>query len=305
MIEAAELLEKYKENWNQKFMLEENRNRDLDWNQRNYTYFNGSVEVKYTIAFKDGTTLTETSFDWFVQNLRNAETIDYLYFIFTTTFWTKNNATYNSNSYDDYNKIHISLDFRENNAEIDVQTTLQENEGRNMYNGLMQIFNKCENRHDKIIKNKGRIIQAYCMSVGIFWSYIVLGLCAFLIMNKPDTIPEFLIEIFDNSLIVVLGQWLIAFLLGNMFAYKSIYNLYEPIIPNTMYMGYDYTMKAGRYRDDVQDFKSHSEVHIGKYYDAESRRNKIKSKYSFAKFIVFLQVIASVIIYFALQIIEI
>jgi len=301
IIEAAEFLERYKENWKQKFMLEESRNRDLEWDQKHYTYYNGSADIKYTIAFKDGNTLTETSFEWFTQNLSNPKIIDNVYFSFSTMFWTQNSGGYSNNSYDDYNRIYVNLDFRENNADIDIETTLQENEGRNIYNGLMQIFNKCEFRHDKIIKHKGRIMQFYCIAIGTFLTYLAFAGYKLLEMNSPESIPEFVTELFSNSLVVVLGQWLLAFLLGNMFANRAIYNVYKPIIPDTMYMGYDYTMNAGRYRDDVQDFKSHSEVHIGKYYDAEARRNKIKSKYGFAKFILFLQLIASVIIYFVLQ----
>jgi hypothetical protein len=144
-------------------------------------------------------------------------------------------------------------------------------------------------------------MQFYCIAIGTFLTYLAFAGYKLLEMNSPENIPEFVTELFSNSLVVVLGQWLLAFLLGNMFANRSIYNLYKPIIPDTMYAGYDYTMNAAKYRDDVQDFKSHSEVHIGKYYDAEIRRDKIKSKYGFAKSVLFMQVVASIIIYFLLQ----
>lgn len=301
ILDAAEFLERYKDNWKQKFMSEESKNKNLDWSEKNYTYYNGSAEIKYTICFKDGNTLTETSFEWFIQNLRNSKIIDNVYFYLSISFWTKKENGFDSGYYDNHNKIYVNMDFRENKASIDVDTMLQENEGRIIYNSLMGIFDKCEARHDKVIKKRGRIIQFYCIAIGLFLSYIVFGAYKFYEMNNLEEIPEFLTVFFDNSLFIVLGQWGIAFLLGNMFAYRSIYKIYEPIIPEAKYMGYDYTMNSGIYRDDVDDFKGHSEVHIGKYYDASDRRNKIKSKYKFAKFILFLQVLASVFIYFMLE----
>ncbi len=57
------------------------------------------------------------------------------------------------------------------------------------------------------------------------------------------------------------------------------YQFINPLLPETKYAGYNYSTGRGNYTDDVDDYIEHSEVHFGKYWDAEKRRTKIEKMY--------------------------
>ena len=78
-----------------------------------------------------------------------------------------------------------------------------------------------------------------------------------------------------SEYLLVFGQWFVAILLGNVFSYWYILSVYRPLLPETKYAGYNYSANRGNYTDDVDDYVEHSEVHFGKYWDAEKRRMTI------------------------------
>lgn len=92
-----------------------------------------------------------------------------------------------------------------------------------------------------------------------------------------DKIPPTLAEYLNNKYILVFGQWFVALLLGNVFSYWYILSVYKPLLPETKYAGYNYSTGRGNYTDDVDDYIEHSEVHFGKYWDAEKEEQKLKN----------------------------
>jgi hypothetical protein len=54
-------------------------------------------------------------------------------------------------------------------------------------------------------------------------------------------------------------------------------------------------------QDDIDDFIEHSEVHFGKFWDAEKRRNKIEKIYKITNKIVLIQFLISVVLFLILE----
>ena len=78
-------------------------------------------------------------------------------------------------------------------------------------------------------------------------------------------------------------------------------SIYKPLLPESKYAGYNSSTYRSVYKDDVDDFVEHSEIHFGKYWDAEKRRNKIEKIYKITSKIVLVQLAISVALFFILK----
>ena len=294
IVKVANYLEVHKANYDKEFELEENKNRNLPYGEKNWKYENGNTTIKYTIEFKNGKNITENDYNWFVGNLNCPQNIKSISIDLYISFYTKgSNNTIN----DVYNKINVSLYFREIDVTIDVNTTNQENEAHNLYSEVMNILEENEDRYNKTIKYRNIRIQCFTISIGIILSYILYVI----LKINLDKIPVIFVELLRNKYVLVFGQWFIAILLGNIFSYWYILSLYKSLLPETKYIGYNYSTNRGNYTDDIDDYVEHSEVHFGKYWGAENRRNKIEKIYKVAKIILIAQLVISIILFLVLK----
>lgn len=210
------------------------------------------------------------------------------------SFYTKSP---NNTANDIYNKINVSLYFREFDVTIDVNTTTQKNEAHNLYSEVMNILEENEDRYNKTMKHRKIRTQCFTISVGIILSYILYVILKINIDKIPPTLAAHL----NNKYIVVFGQWFVAILLGNVFSYWYILSVYSPLLPETKYARYNYSTGRGNYTDDVDDYIEHSEVHFRKYWDAEKRRTKIEKIYKITSKIILVQLLISVILFFIIK----
>ena len=105
----------------------------------------------------------------------------------------------------------------------------------------------------------------------------------------------------NNKYVLIFGQWFIAILLGNVLSYWYIISVYKPLLPEAKYAGYDSTTYKSKYKDDIEDYIEHSEVHFGKFWDAEKRRTQIEKIYKVTNKIILAQLVISIIIFFVLK----
>lgn len=75
IVKVANHLEDYKEKFDRKFELEENKNKNIPYGEKQWEYENGNTTIKYTIEFKNGKNITESDYNWFVGNLNQPSTI--------------------------------------------------------------------------------------------------------------------------------------------------------------------------------------------------------------------------------------
>lgn len=296
IIKVAEYLEKYKEEYDKKFELEEIKNKTLPYTERIYEYENGNTTIKYTISFKNGKTITESDYNWFIQNLEESSIIKNISIDLYITYYTKNpNTIDNVNNI--FNKVNISLYFREFDASIDIDTMNQEKEAHNVYSDVIDILNDNEDRYNKTIKYRKLRVQSFCISIGILLSYILY----FILNLNINKLSPTVCVIFNNKYVLIIGQWFVSILLGNLASYWFILSIYKPLLPDTKYAGYNSSTYKSVYKDDIDDYIEHSEVHFGKYYDADKRRKKIEKIYKITSKILIIQLVISIILFFILN----
>ena len=64
--------------------------------------------------------------------------------------------------------------------------------------------------------------------------------------------------------------------------------------------GYDYSSLKSIYKDDIDEYVKHSEIHIGQFWDAAQRRSKIEKIYKITNKIILVQLLISIVLFFVL-----
>ena len=301
IVDIANYFEDYKDRYDEIFRKEKDRNKNLSFSEKKFEYENGSAEIRYTITFYNGQSLTESDYNWFVGNLNNPRAIKEIEIYLRVGFYTKGeNEDYNNQ----YNKIYCSVDFRDlgmnlkhSDVVINVETTNQERESNNIYSTIMNTLEDTEDRYNKTMKHRKIRTQCFTISVGIILSYILY----IILKINIDKIPPILAEYMNNKYILIFGQWFVAILLGNVFAYWYILSIYKPLLPSAKYAGYNRSTYKSKYTDDIDEYLEHSEVHFGKFWDAEKRRNKIEKIYKVTNKIILVQLLISILLFFILK----
>lgn len=300
IIDVANYMEDYKEDYIRKFELDENKNKNIPFGEKVWEYENGNAEIRYTIEFHNGKTITETDYNWFIGNINEPKIIKGIIIDLSVSYFS--NASRNSNN--EYNRINAYIEFQDcgmnlkySDASVSVETTNKENEAHNIYSEIMNILESNEDRYNKTLKYRKVRMQCFTMSIGIILSYILFIV---LKINKEQLSPM-IADYMNNKYFLVFGQWFIAILLGNVFSYWYILSVYKPLLPEAKYAGYNSSTYKSVYKDDIEEYLEHSEVHFGKFWDAEKRRNKIEKIYKVTNKIVLIQLMISVILFFILK----
>lgn len=253
IIDVANYLEKYKEDYLKKFYDDELKNKNIPIKEQRWLYKYGHAEVNYTIEFHDGKSITEKNYNWFIDNIKNPKIIKCIELAL--------NIWYTSD-----------------------------------ISNIVDILEKNEERFNKTIKLRQLRIQSFSIVVGLILSYILYLL---LIINKSALNP-IMMSYLSNKYLIVFGQWFLAILLGNLFGSWYILSIYKPLLPNTRYAGYDYSSLKSIYKDDIDEYVKHSEIHIGQFWDAAQRRSKIEKIYKITNKIILVQLLISIVLFFVL-----
>lgn len=301
IIDVANYLEDYKERYDKLFKEDEERNKGKAFTEKDYQYENSYIKLEYTIEFHNGKRLTESDYYWFIENLNQPRIIKGVELSMSIAYSTKSRGS----DYNDMrNNIHATVEFRDCTGElrysdtiINIDTTNQEREANNIYSTIMNTLENNEDRYNKTIKNRKIRMQCFCISVGIVLSYILY----FALKININKLSPFIAQYLENKNVFVFGQWFVAILLGNVFSYWYILSIYRPLLPDSKYAGYNHSTYKSVYKDDIDDYLEHSEVHFGKFWDAENRRNKIEKIYKVTNKIVLAQLLISVLLFFVLK----
>lgn len=301
IIDVANYFDDYKNRYDNIFEQEKIKNKNLEFSDKKYEYENGSTELRYTIKLRNGQNMTETDYNWFIGQLGQPRAIEEVSLDLRVSFYNKSGKEdYN----DQYNSINVTVDFRDarmdlrySDVYIDVQTTNQEREANNIYSTVMNTLEDNEDRFNKTIKHRKIRIQSFCISVGIILSYIL-----YLVLRmNADKLPVEMATYLTNKYVIVFGQWFVAILLGNLFSYWYMLDIYRPLIPDAKYAGYNSSTYKSVYKDDIDDYLEHCEVQFGKFWDAEKRRNKIEKIYKVTNKVLLVQLLISIVLFFVLK----
>lgn len=301
IINIADKLEFYKEKYEKLFLAETVRNKNLLPEEQNFEYKNAFVTTKYIINLHTGIDLTESNYNSFVQNLNDPKIIKGLSLYLSISYMGKSEP---NSTNDKLNKIVVFLNFQDigithgySEATIDIDVVNCENEARNIYSEIMNIIDCNDDRYNKTIKHRKLRIQSFCISIGIILSYLLY----FIFKMNIDKLPVDLVQNFNNKYYLLVFQWMFAILSGNILSYWFMFSLYKPLLPISKYVGFNTSTYKSVYKDDITNYLSHCEVHIGKYWDASKRRNIIEKIYKITGKIVPLQLIITIILFFTLK----
>lgn len=300
IVDVANYFDSYVERYNILFQ-KKNDNKGSVFNEKDIEYENGNVEVRYTVKLHNGKDMTESDYNWFMGMLNQTRAIEEIIIELKVSYHSKDNK---ENSKTQYNSIHASVYFRDakmdlkySDVYINVRTTNQENEAHNIYSTIMNTLENNEERYNKTIKNRKIRMQSFSISVGILLSYILY----FILRLNSEVLPDAIVNYMSNKYFIVFGQWLLAILLGNLLSYWYILSIYRPLLPNAKYVGYNRSSHKSMYTDDINNYIEHSEVHIGKYWDADKRRKKIEKIYKITSKILIGQLVISLIMFLIIK----
>lgn len=298
IIDVANYLEKYKEDYLKKFHDDELKNKNIPIKEQRWSYGYSHAEVNYIIEFHDGKSITEKNYNWFIDTIKSPKSIKCTE-LALNIWYTSDILNDESQS----NSIHVDISFREAFSDLrycdlylSVETKNRESEAYSIHSNIVDILEKNEERFNKTIKLRQLRIQSFSIVVGLILSYILYLL---LIINKSALNPV-MVTYLSNKYLIVFGQWFLAILLGNLFGSWYILSIYKPLLPNTTYAGYDYSSLKSIYKDDIDEYVKHSEIHIGQFWDAAQRRSKIEKIYKITSKIILVQLLISIVLFFVL-----
>lgn len=251
-------------------------------------------KIVYEITFTDNKTLIQTNYNWFMDNLSNNVSSIKRAHIGYHIYYSDNSI--DTNPYID-RKIFAQVTFYESTIYLRIGGNNLEEETNNLYNTLINMLENNEDRYNKTVKNRSFRIQSFGLSIGFVLSYIIY----FILLANITKLPEIFVQFINNKYFLIIGQWLIAELIGNVIGYPIMMNLYKNIIPERKYSHYSKSSRKSVYVDNLKDFVQHNEVQIGKFADNGRKRILIEKIYKITNKIVLAQVLLSIIFFLILK----
>lgn len=293
IIEVANYLEDQKEEYKRLFESEKNKNINLKYSEQVYQYKGDEPKVQYTIKFKDGKELTEANYNWFVGMLNNLKAIQEITFYYVVNY----SSNYENREHYEYMHVYTWVHFREDTTTIRVDGKNMEEQVYRIHSYLRGTIENNDDRYNKTVRNRKLRIQSLSFSIGFVLSYILY----FILLANKSKLPIEYANYLNNKYILVLGQWFVAAIIGNIFGLPIMMALYRNIIPKAKYSHYSRSSHKSVYVDNIDDFTSHNEVQIGKYTDNGKNRVLIEKIYKITSKIVLVQLVLSILYFIILK----
>ena len=292
IIETANFLEKQCEEYQKLFEKDEQKNEGLKYNEKVYDYKGQNPKVQYRIIFKDGKDIKQEGYNWFINMINNLDSIKEID-IYSDIYYSSNSKV---REHYEYMRLNIDVLFKEDMVKLQVYGSNTEEQINKVHSYLKGIIENNDDRYNRTVKHKQLRIQSLCLTIGIILSYIIY----FILMANKNTFPEELGNLLNNKTIIIIGQWLISALIGNILGLPIMILLYKNIIPRTKTR---YSKSAHKlvYIDDIEDYISHDEVQIGTFSNNGKYRETIEKIYKITSKVVLVQVIISIILFFILK----
>ena len=296
IIEIANYLENQKTEYEKLFAEDAEKNKNLAYNDQIYEYKGYKAQaptVQYTIKFKDGKELTEPDYNWFIKMLENTPYIECISFSYSVHY----SANYKNKEQYEQMYLHVYTWFHENSTTIRIDGANMEEQIYKIHSDLRSLLENNEERYNKTIKNRNLRIQSFCLTIGFIFSYILY----LILIGIKAELPNIIIQILNNKYGIILGQWFISALIGNLIGFPIIMAFYKNIIPQRKFSHYSNSSKKSVYVDNIDDYISHNEVQIGKFANSGKNRILIEKIYKVTRIIVVLQLLISLLLFFIIK----
>lgn len=245
------------------FEAEKQYNEKLDYDYQKWTLKHFSSLFTFNINFYDNTDVKFDNYENFVSvfetRLEEIKNINCHFSI--------NYTKYIKNQIDEVYHQSIYMSVSEKNCEFSFNLSSEDPKLDNIYNLIKERIINAPERYDEIIKNKNIIISKATLALGLLPGAILTILLIFLpvlgdVIKKGYAVYPFMTIFFG---------YFIGMILNN-----KIQALYDCIIKDKKYAGYDSDRQRSVYKDDIEAFKSKAEVLIGKNSKNLTYREEIK-----------------------------
>lgn len=245
------------------FEAEKQYNEKLDYDYQKWTLKHFSSLFTFNINFYDNTEVKFDNYENFVSVFETRlEEIKHINCHFSINY-----TKYIKNQIDEVYHQSIYMSVSEKNCEFSFNLSSEDPKLDNIYNLIKERIINAPERYDEIIKNKNIIISKATLALGLLPGAILTILLIFLpvlgdVIKKGYAVYPFMTIFFG---------YFIGMILNN-----KIQALYDCIIKDKKYAGYDVDRHRSVYKDDIETFKSKAEVLIGKNSKNLTYREEIK-----------------------------
>lgn len=248
---------------------EEIQNQMVDVFNRNYTFKDEGSKMKVVVDFYDNTNITFDNYENFMgifySRINEIKSMD----VFYTLNYTVITAEPQRSRKSYMQSIHMHIN--ENKLDIVLNLNSEDPKLDEIYKFIKNKILNAPEKYDDVIKNKSKILNIVAFGIGLIPGIVLAALLLF--------VPVVNNILFKGYIVYPLIAGLIAYVIGSVIASSKLDSLYEPIIPNKKYAGYDSTNNTRIYKDDIDSFVGTSEILIGKKINNLENRRKIKLEY--------------------------
>lgn len=248
---------------------EKQMNSMLDYQYQNFTFKDIGSYMKVNIDFYDNTSITFDNYDSFIGIYHNR--LEEIKRMYVTYYLSYEVVTPYPNKTSTYYSNRIYMTITENKLDIDLNLNSADNKVNDIYEMIKNKVLNAPSKYDNIIKNKSKISTSVTLGAGLIPAIIISTLL--LLVPTLNTI------FFKGFVIYPICVFFITFVIGGMISSSKLDDLYDQIIPDKKYAGYDADKHRSVYKDDIDSFVNSSEILIGKKIYNLDKRNKIQKIY--------------------------
>lgn len=249
---------------------EEIQNEKYEREYQHWTAKNFSGTFKCTFNFYDDTNITVDNYEAFITlfDSRLHEVKD-MYVGYHYSYWIQNGTDQKLISQS------INMNIYEYKMDIDVNLSSEDKKMDDVYELIKSKILNAPERYDRIIKNKTTISYKVGFALGVIPSIIICTLLVFVPMIR---------ELYGMTYVLYpIATIIFGFMIGTFLFTGSLDRLYSTLVPSKKYAGWDSSSGKSVYIDDIEDYKSKSEIIIGKNINNIKNRKAItelEEKYS-------------------------
>lgn len=289
ILEVSDYMQSIVKRYNDLIQEDKQKNQNAFLSNANYNYYSFSnCKVEYTIDFLDGRSLKTEDEYTFKDEVKEPKYIKsmslYLYISYIDN---------NMNERTDHT-LNFFLSIWNDHVDMNVSSNHMDEEMYNVHSYIKGIFEKGEERNNKIVKNRNLIKLLFSLAVGSILSYIPV-IIIFVINSSDNMGTNF---IFSNGIVFEILHWFIIFVIGTFLGYPIMNNLYNKIEPEKFIGGADYLAKK------QEEFEMGNEVLFGDRVNNLEKRATIEKYYELSKKILLGQAVISIILMVVLTIIS-
>ena len=137
------------------------------------------------------------------------------------------------------------------------------------------------NPYNKTIKNSFLRIESFSLAIGI----LIADILYLIILNGGESFSNIYPMLVERNVVLFI-LWLATIVLGNIIGTPIILKIYDPLLKTSL----SKLDKKGYFsRED--EFKSYSEVQIGRYSKSQEKRKLIEVLFIISRILIFTQIV--------------